>query len=129
MPLVSPFTGLLFDESRGGPAGSVTAPPYDSISAEHERQLHSASPHNVVRLILGRDEPGDDAARNKYTRASDLLRALAALGFLFVHDASQLWLVLLFSSLLVGISAFFYPASSLRNSHSASLGTSRPRRV
>jgi uncharacterized protein (DUF1015 family) len=74
MPLVSPFTGLVFDGSVVGPLGPVTAPPYDSISAEHERRLHSASPHNVVRLILGRDEPGDDDQRNKYTRAADLLR-------------------------------------------------------
>ncbi len=57
-----------------GPLDLVTAPPYDSISAESERRLHSASPHNVVRLILGRDEPGDDDQVNKYTRASDLLR-------------------------------------------------------
>jgi len=28
----------------------------------------------VVRLILGREEPGDHARRNKYTRAADLLR-------------------------------------------------------
>jgi uncharacterized protein (DUF1015 family) len=74
MPRVSPFTGLLFDESVVGPLGPVTAPPYDSISAEHERRLHSASPHNVVRLILGRERPGDDDQRNKYTRAADLLR-------------------------------------------------------
>jgi uncharacterized protein (DUF1015 family) len=75
MPRVSPFTGLVFDESVVGPLGPVTAPPYDSISAEHERRLHSASPHNVVRLILGRDKPGDDHLSNKYTRAADLLRA------------------------------------------------------
>jgi hypothetical protein len=37
---------------------------------------------------------------------------MAALGFLLVHDINQIWLVLLFSSLLVGISAFFYPAST-----------------
>jgi uncharacterized protein (DUF1015 family) len=75
MPRVSPFTGLVFDESVVGPLGPVTAPPYDSISAEHERRLHSASPHNVVRLILGRDEPGDDNLENKYTRGARLLRA------------------------------------------------------
>lgn len=29
----------------------------------------------MVRLILGRDEPGDDGTRNKYTRAADRFRA------------------------------------------------------
>src|SRR5204863_8087411 len=82
MPLVSPFTGLVFDESVVGPLAAVTAPPYDSISAEHERRLHSASPHNVVRLILGRDEPGDDHQNDKYTRAARLLRAWEGQGAL-----------------------------------------------
>jgi len=64
----------------------VTAPPYDSISAESERRLHSASPHNVVRLILGRDEAGDDDQVNKYTRAADLLREWRAEGALRATD-------------------------------------------
>jgi uncharacterized protein (DUF1015 family) len=92
MPRVSPFTGLVFDPSRAGPIESVTAPPYDSISAEHERRLHSASPHNVVRLILGRDEAGDDDSRNKYTRASDLLRQWRAEGALVSTDAPSWFL-------------------------------------
>ena len=37
--------------------------------------LHALSPYNVVRLILGRDEPRDDETHNKYTRASDRFRA------------------------------------------------------
>jgi uncharacterized protein (DUF1015 family) len=74
MPLVAPFTGLVFDPSHVGSLERVTAPPYDSISSEQERRLHSASPHNVVRLILGRDRPGDDEFRNKYTRAAERLR-------------------------------------------------------
>jgi uncharacterized protein (DUF1015 family) len=86
MPRVSPFTGLLVDQSVAGPLDLVTAPPYDSISAESERRLHSASPHNVVRLILGRDEPGDDDLVNKYTRASDLLRSWRATGALRASD-------------------------------------------
>ncbi len=82
MPRVSPFTGLLYDESVVGPLDRVTAPPYDAISSESERRLHAASPHNVVRLILGRDEPGDDDRENKYTRASRLLREWRATGAL-----------------------------------------------
>jgi uncharacterized protein (DUF1015 family) len=92
MPRVSPFTGLLFDESVAGPLDLVTAPPYDSISAENERRLHSASPHNVVRLILGRDEPGDDDQENKYTRASRLLREWRDQGALAETDGPSWFL-------------------------------------
>ncbi|HEX9375755.1 MAG TPA: DUF1015 domain-containing protein [Actinomycetota bacterium] len=92
MPLVSPFTGLLFDEARAGSLASVTAPPYDSISAEQERRLHSANPHNVVRLILGRDEPGDDDQRNKYTRAGRELRTWRRAGVLIPTETPSWFL-------------------------------------
>ena len=71
MPRVSPFAGLLFDPSRVGPLDLVTSPPYDTIASDQERRLHALSPYNVVRLILGREEPGDDQQRNKYTRAAE----------------------------------------------------------
>ena len=74
MPTVSPFTGLLFDPARVGPLDRVTSPPYDTIAPDQERQLHELSPYNVVRLILGREQDGDDETRNKYTRAATLLR-------------------------------------------------------
>ena len=51
----------------------MTSPPYDTIAPDQERRLHALSPYNVVRLILGRDEPDDDETRNKYTRAADRL--------------------------------------------------------
>jgi uncharacterized protein (DUF1015 family) len=92
VPRVSPFTGLLFDESVVGPLHRVTAPPYDAISAEGERRLHAASDHNIVRLILGRDEEGDDDRDNKYTRASQLLREWRAEGVLRPSDATSWFL-------------------------------------
>ncbi len=33
-------------------------------------RLYKRHPANVVRLILNRDEPGDDEASNRYTRAA-----------------------------------------------------------
>ena len=75
VPRVSPFTGLLFDTARVGPLHLVTSPPYDTIAEDQQRVLHALSPYNVVRLILGRDEPADHETNNKYTRASDLLRS------------------------------------------------------
>jgi uncharacterized protein (DUF1015 family) len=74
VPTVSPFSGLLFDPERAGPLDRVTSPPYDTIAPDHERRLHALSPFNVVRLILGRDEAGDDHTRNKYTRAAQRFR-------------------------------------------------------
>ena len=74
MSQISPFMGLLFDRSRVGPLERVTTPPYDTISPREQRRFLDASPHNVIRLDLGEDRPGDDQVENKYMRASAELR-------------------------------------------------------
>lgn len=74
MSQISPFVGLLFDRSRVGPLERVTTPPYDTISPREQRRFLGASPHNVIRLDLGEDRPGDDQVENKYMRASAELR-------------------------------------------------------
>jgi len=53
-----------------GPLEQVTAPPYDTISPAEQRRFLDASPHNVIRLDLGEDRPGDDEVENKYRRAA-----------------------------------------------------------
>ena len=40
----------------------VIAPPYDIIGPELQDQLYKKHPANAIRLILNREEPGDDAA-------------------------------------------------------------------
>jgi uncharacterized protein (DUF1015 family) len=73
VPTIRPFAGLLYDESVAGPIEQVTAPPYDTISPIDQERYHRASPYNVVRLILGSEEPGDDESNNKYARARSYL--------------------------------------------------------
>jgi uncharacterized protein (DUF1015 family) len=71
---ILPFTGLLYDPGVAGPLETLTAGPYDNISPTEQERLYRTNPFNVVRLILGKDEPGDDASTNKYTRAASYLR-------------------------------------------------------
>jgi len=82
VPEVRPFTGLLYDPTVAGGAEHVTAPPYDLISPIDQDHYYEASPFNVVRLILGKGEPGDDQSMNKYTRASLFLRSWTEQGIL-----------------------------------------------
>lgn len=82
VPEIRPFTGLLYDPTVAGPSDRVTAPPYDVISPVDQDRYYRLSPFNVVRLILGKDEPGDDGSTNKYTRASSYLRSWTADGIL-----------------------------------------------
>lgn len=82
MAEIAPFRGTRYDPSAVDDLSLVVAPPYDVITEADRDTLEAASPYNVVRLILGRDEPGDDERSNKYTRARGLLEAWLAAGVL-----------------------------------------------
>jgi len=73
MARIRPFRALRYNTRNPLAIAMVTAPPFDCITPELRDDLYRLHPHNVVRLILGRDEPGDNDAHNKYTRAADLI--------------------------------------------------------
>ncbi len=85
MPDIQAFHGIRYDLGHVGLLSNVVAPPYDVIDAELQNALYDKHPANVVRLILNRDEPGDDEHSNRYTRASRLLRGWLREGVLFVE--------------------------------------------
>ncbi len=71
MAEVRPFKGLRYNPAKVSVEAVVTQP-YDKITPEMQAAYYEADPHNVVRLILGREETGDNGS-NKYTRAADFL--------------------------------------------------------
>ncbi len=68
---IVPFNGYLYDSKKTGPLETVIAPPYDVISPDEQEKLYEKSPHNVVRLILGKESEQDSEQDNRYTRAAD----------------------------------------------------------
>jgi uncharacterized protein (DUF1015 family) len=83
MPTVSAFRGIRYDLGHVGSLSDVIAPPYDVIDPELQDQLYKKHPANVVRLILNRDEPGDDEQSNRYTRAARFFKNWQREGVLF----------------------------------------------
>lgn len=73
MAQIRPFRALRYNTNDPLSLALVTAPPYDCITPQEQEELYRTHPHNIVRLILGRRQPGDDATRNSYTRAADFL--------------------------------------------------------
>ena len=67
---VIPFHGLLYNTKVSGPLIEVTAPPYDVISPALQETLYQKNPHNVVRLILGKEFSTDSEMDNRYTRSA-----------------------------------------------------------
>jgi len=74
MPQVTALRALRYNLAQTGALADVVAPPYDVIDGQMQQRLYDRSPYNVVRLILNKDEDGDDELNNRYTRAAAFLK-------------------------------------------------------
>ena len=54
--VLAPFRGLRYAQDRVSGLAEVTSPPYDVIAHEAEDHLLASDPHNIVRLILPRQD-------------------------------------------------------------------------
>ncbi len=85
MAIIVPFRGWRYDRGRVRPADVLTQP-YDKITSALQEQYHQASPWNLVRIELGRSQPGDSEASSVYTRAAASFREWRQQGVL-LQDA------------------------------------------
>ena len=82
MSQIFPFPGTYYDQTVVGDIKQVVAPPYDIIDTAGQKNLHDRNLHNIIRLELGLDEPGDNASHNRYTRAASALQSWLQTGAL-----------------------------------------------
>src|SRR5438105_3480771 len=73
MAIIAPFRSLRYDPTRVSIPDVVTQP-YDKITPAMQDRYYKASPYNLVRIILGKSNQGDDEQGNVYTRAAASLR-------------------------------------------------------
>ncbi|MBI5560254.1 MAG: DUF1015 domain-containing protein [Deltaproteobacteria bacterium] len=71
MAFIMPFRGIRYDTAKVGNIEDVVSPPYDVISPEFQEELYLRHPNNIVRLILGKTNPGDAPGRDRYSRAAE----------------------------------------------------------
>ena len=82
---ILPLRGIHYSPAAvGGDLSAVVAPPYDVISPDEQAALYARSPHNVVRLILGRED-------DKYARAAALFQDWLSEGILVADDTPSLY--------------------------------------
>ena len=74
MANIEAFRGIRYDLGHVGALSDVVAPPYDVIDETLQDTLYEQHPANVIRLILNRDEPGDDDPDQRYQRAAKYLK-------------------------------------------------------
>ncbi|HWZ50114.1 MAG TPA: DUF1015 domain-containing protein [Granulicella sp.] len=73
MARIYPFRALRYNPALVDLQDVVTQP-YDKISPAMQQRYYEASPYNLIRVILGKAEPGDNEQANVYTRASEYLK-------------------------------------------------------
>ena len=70
---IAPFRALRYDSAKL-PLSQVVTQPYDKITPEMQGKYQQASPYNLVRIILGKEEPEDTPGNSRYTRAAAYFR-------------------------------------------------------
>ena len=89
--VVTPFRGVRFDPSRVPDVAAVTSPPYDVIDPDAATHLEQLEEHNVVRLILPREQAGDANGHRRYEHAAARLVEWLADGVLRRDDAPAMY--------------------------------------
>jgi uncharacterized protein (DUF1015 family) len=75
---VKSFHAVHYNLEKVGELGKVVTQPYDKISPAMQARYYEASPYNLVRIIKGKENPGDGSGTNIYSRAvADLSHWLA----------------------------------------------------
>ena len=69
---VQTLRGIRYSSDTVGDLAQVVSPPYDVISEEDQASYYARSPYNIIRLELGKEEPGDTSLNNRYTRAATI---------------------------------------------------------
>jgi uncharacterized protein (DUF1015 family) len=69
---IHPFRAFRYDPQQVSVDHAVTQP-YDKITPALQDHYYAASPYNLVRIILGRQEAHDNPANNVYSRAASHL--------------------------------------------------------
>jgi uncharacterized protein (DUF1015 family) len=87
MAYIAPFRAWRYDPARADLARVVTQP-YDKITPEMQSCYYDASPHNLVRIILGKPQPTDHLKENVYTRAAASFHDWRRRG-IFLQDPQQ----------------------------------------
>jgi uncharacterized protein (DUF1015 family) len=83
---VKPFKALHYNPERVKDIGACLSQPYDVISSAAQDAYYRQDEHNVIRLILGKIEPTDTDANNRYTRAAGFLSGWKTDGVLVQDD-------------------------------------------
>jgi len=73
MAHIEPFRAFRYQSTKVA-LDQVVTQPYDKITPAMQDRYYASSPYNLVRIILGKGQPGDGTEDNPYTRAAKYFR-------------------------------------------------------
>ncbi len=82
MATIKPFQAIHYNPEHVPDLSPVVSQPHDQVTPELQDRYYKLSPYNVVRILRGKELPGDNRANNAYTRARDTLQAWLRQGVL-----------------------------------------------
>lgn len=91
MAEIRPFKGMHFDPSKVDVQKVVTQP-WDVITPEMQQGYYDADPYNIVRIIRGKEMPGDNEKENKFTRAGRYFREWLTEGIFLREGVDAIYL-------------------------------------
>ena len=87
---ILPFRALRYNLEKVT-ASDVVTQPYDKITPAMQERYYAASPYNLVRIILGRRDAGDNTTENVYSRAAAYARKWREEGILRQDSAPAIY--------------------------------------
>jgi uncharacterized protein (DUF1015 family) len=93
MATIKPFRGTRYDPDRVEDLSRVISQPYDRVRHGLQDKYYDQSPHNVVRIIKGKETPEDSDDDNVYTRARDYYATWLNQGVLMREDQPALYVL------------------------------------
>ena len=91
MPTIRPFRALRYNQNVAGNISELVAPPYDIIYDEWCERLYNRNPHNIIRLIKTKEEPGDAGGMKKYEKANDYIETWMKKGARKLDDKPSIY--------------------------------------
>lgn len=88
---IHPFKGLRYNTQKVKLEEVITEP-YDRIPPPLQEEYYRRNPHNVVRIILGKDDDPEHPETDKYKRANVYLEQWEKEGILIREDQEALYL-------------------------------------
>lgn len=93
MATIRPFKGVRYNSEKIDDLSTVISQPYDRVRHGLQEKYYGQSPYTIVRIIKGKEEPGDNEANNVYTRARAYYQSWLQEGILIREETPALYLL------------------------------------